>query len=112
MLLQETAILYLSGIYARGPGLSDWTVGLDCGTGLSDWTVGLDCWTGLSDWTVGLDCRTGLLDWTVGLDCRTGLTESCAHSIQSSTHTLLHYSILTSRELNSGQMAITHYQCR
>ena len=61
MLLQETAILYLSGIYARGPGLSDWTVGLDCGTGLSDWTVGLDCRTGLSDWTVGLDSQKVVL---------------------------------------------------
>ena len=97
-----------------------WTVGLDCWTGLWDWTVGLDCWTGLLDWTVGLDCRTGLSDWTVGLDCgpwlldwTVGLDSQKVVLIQfEAAHTLLHYSILTSLELNSGQMAITHYQCR
>ena len=82
-----------------------WTVGLDCWTGLWDWTVGLDCWTGLWDWTVGLDCGPGLLDWTVGLDSQKVVL------IQfEAAHTLLHYSILTSLELNSGQMAITRYQ--
>ena len=58
-------------------------------------------WT--RDWTVGLDCGTGLWDWTEGLDSQ----KVALIRFRSSTHTLLHYSILTSRELNSGQTAIT-----
>ena len=51
----------------------------------------------------GLDCGTGLRDWTH--------RKLCASNFEAA-HTLLHYSILTSHELNSGQTAITRYQYR
>ena len=51
----------------------------------------------------GLDCGTGLRDWT----------HRKLRSFNFDTaHTLLHYSILTSHELNSGQTAITRCQYR
>ena len=51
----------------------------------------------------GLDCGTGLRDWT---------HRKLRSSNFEAAHTLLHYSILTSHELNSGQTAITRYQYR
>jgi len=49
----------------------------------------------------GMDCETGLGDWTH--------KKLCSSNFEAA-HTLLHCSILTSHELNSGQTAITSYQ--
>ena len=51
----------------------------------------------------GLDCGTGLRDWT---------HRKLRSSNFEAAHTLLHYIILTSHELNSEQTAITRYQYR
>ena len=85
-LLPASLQLLLDSLLQSSPdssstGLWDWTEGLDYGTGL---------WTGLRDWT----WLTGLRDWT----------HRKLHSIDfKAAHTLLHCSILTSRELNSGK---------
>ena len=88
----------------------DWPWATSVSTVVSTSLFGrLDCGTGLREWTEGLDWGTGLWDWTEGLDWGTGFTESCTHHIETA-HTLLHYSILSSHVLNSGQIAITRYQ--